>query len=113
MQNLEKLQVIIETAYENKIQLNPLDAKLDLIHAIDETIHLLNMGQVRVAEKINNQWQVNEWLKKAILLYFRVHENTIISGEFTQFYDKVPLKYKNYKDKSYTKRSTNILSPSI
>ena len=61
--------------------------------ALDACLELLDRGRVRVAEKKNGQWVVNEWLKKAVLLYFRIHDNAVIDAGYTRFFDKVPLKY--------------------
>src|SRR6202041_2525920 len=61
--------------------------------AIGASIGLLDSGQARVAEKVDGKWVVNEWLKKAVLLYFRSNENMVMEAGYTRFYDKVPLKY--------------------
>ena len=62
---------------------------------------------------MNGQWQTNEWLKKAILLFFRTHENHIIPGGYTQFYDKVPLKYQEVSDESLRDSGTRIVPHAI
>ena len=64
-----------------------------LRHAIEESIELLDSGQARVAEKKDGEWVVNQWLKKAVLLYFRTHDNAVMDAGYTRFFDKVPLKY--------------------
>lgn len=90
---MKKLRDIIEPAFEDRAKFTPENTPNDIMQAIDETIHLLDQGKLRVAEKINGKWQTHEWTKKAILLYFRTHDNEIMPAGFTQFYDKVPLKY--------------------
>jgi 2,3,4,5-tetrahydropyridine-2-carboxylate N-succinyltransferase len=89
----EKLQALINTAFEQRAQLTPRNVSPTLGAAIRESIELLDTGQARVAEPKDGQWTVNEWLKKAVLLYFRTHDNAVVDGGYTRFYDKVPLKY--------------------
>jgi len=60
--------------------------------AVEEALALLDAGQARVAEKKDGRWVVNEWLKKAVLLSFRLEDNVVMEGGFTRFYDKVPPK---------------------
>ena len=77
--NLESFEKIINEAWENKNQINKNSDK-NILDAISETINLLDSGKLRVAEKKNNKWLVNQWAKKAILLSFRVNEMETISG---------------------------------
>lgn len=93
---MQNLIPIIEAAFENKKNLSPKTVDKTTRDAILQTIDLLDTGKIRVAEKINNQWQVNEWVKKAVLLYFAIENCTALPTQVTQFYDKVPLKYANY-----------------
>ena len=88
-----KLRAIIEGAFEHRQAINPANVDSALSAAIDETINLLDRGEQRVAERTGGSWHVNEWLKKAVLLYFRTHDNQVIDAGYTRFYDKVPLKY--------------------
>ena len=93
MHDIAQLQSIIDSAFEERAKLNPQQHSRELAIALDTCLELLDSGRVRVAEKKHGQWVVNEWLKKAVLLYFRIHENVVIEGGFTRFFDKVPLKY--------------------
>ncbi|MDP6440432.1 MAG: 2,3,4,5-tetrahydropyridine-2,6-dicarboxylate N-succinyltransferase, partial [Pelagibacteraceae bacterium] len=79
--NLEPFKKIINEAWENKNQINKNSDK-NILDAISETINLLDSGKLRVAEKKNNEWLVNQWAKKAILLSFRVNEMETISGPY-------------------------------
>jgi 2,3,4,5-tetrahydropyridine-2,6-dicarboxylate N-succinyltransferase len=83
----------IEEAFERRTELNPGNVPGELTSALDECLGLLDAGTLRVAEPHAGGWQVNEWLKKAVLLSFRVRDNQVVDGGFTRFYDKVPLKY--------------------
>ncbi|MHB1872729.1 MAG: 2,3,4,5-tetrahydropyridine-2,6-dicarboxylate N-succinyltransferase [Steroidobacteraceae bacterium] len=87
------LQSAIEAAFETRATLGPGNVPATLAAQLEECIGLLDAGRVRVAEPRGDGWFVNEWLKKAVLLYFRTRENALIEAGFTRFYDKVPLKY--------------------
>jgi len=89
------LQQIIDTAWEQRQTLAPSRVPTEIADAIEHCITLLDRGELRVAEKRTDGWVVNEWLKKAVLLYFRTHDNAVIDAGYTRFYDKVPLKYAN------------------
>ena len=91
--DVQTLRAIIDTAFEQRAQITPKSVTADVNAAIDESIALLDSGKARVAEKVDGKWVVNEWLKKAVLLYFRTHDNVVMDAGFTRFYDKVPLKY--------------------
>ena len=93
MTDLTTLAATIDEAFERRAELNPKNAPPEVRHAIEECIELLDSGSARVAEKKDGQWIVNAWLKKAVLLYFRAHDNAVIDAGYTRFFDKVPLKY--------------------
>src|SRR6267154_883488 len=93
MADTEKLRPLIDAAFERRAELTPRSLPPDLAAAIDDCIELLDSGAARVAEPKDGRWVVNEWLKKAVLLYFRSHDNVVMDAGFTRFYDKVPLKY--------------------
>ena len=88
-----QLQQLIESAFEDRARLTPSNMSDDLDEAIAESLALLDSGAVRVAEPKDGGWSLNEWLKKAVLLSFRTRDNELIKGGYTNFYDKVPLKY--------------------
>jgi 2,3,4,5-tetrahydropyridine-2-carboxylate N-succinyltransferase len=89
----ETLRPIIEAAFEHRQTIYPGNVEPSLAAAIEQCIGALDRGEVRVAEKTDGRWQVNEWLKKAVLLYFRTQDNRLIEAGYTRFFDKVPLKY--------------------
>ncbi len=90
-----ELRATVEAAFERRADLTPGNLTPTLAAALEECLKLLDSGQARVAEPRDGGWVVNEWLKKAVLLYFRTHDNRAIDGGFTRFFDKVPLKYAN------------------
>ena len=93
MTDLTKLRDVIDGAFERRAELNPHNLPEELDAALEECLTLLDRGEARVAEPRAGDWVVNEWLKKAVLLSFRVRDNRVMDAGFTRFYDKVPLKY--------------------
>jgi len=91
---MQNIQEVIESAYEKRTELTVHNAPASLKEAVHEVIDLLDQGKLRVAEKINNQWQTHQWIKKAVLLYFRLNDNQAINGGFTYYFDKIPLKFQ-------------------
>ena len=88
MSEVNKAKEIIESAWENIGQLSPSDK--DVIEAVNLAILKLDNGELRIAEKKDsNEWHVNQWLKKAVLISFRINENSILRGPYTSWYDKV------------------------
>jgi 2,3,4,5-tetrahydropyridine-2-carboxylate N-succinyltransferase len=79
--------------------------------AVDASLDLLDRGTARVAEKRDGRWQVNEWLKKAVLLSFRIYDNQVVNGASTRYYDKVPLKFASYDDARFRAEGVRIVPP--
>jgi 2,3,4,5-tetrahydropyridine-2-carboxylate N-succinyltransferase len=93
MTDVNQLRGIVEAAWERRAALTPKNLPGELDAALEECLALLDAGKARVAEPAGDGWVVNQWLKKAVLLYFRVHDNRVMDAGYTRFYDKVPLKY--------------------
>ena len=93
MSDLGRLKAVIDAAYERRAELSPQHLPRELGAVLEESIELLDSGQLRVAEPHAGGWVVNEWLKKAVLLTFRTRDNRVLDAGYTRFYDKVPLKY--------------------
>lgn len=106
---MNSLQALIEQAFENRQTLSVNNASSDLINAINEVLFGLDNGQFRVAEKIDREWIVHQWLKKAVLLSFKIFPNQIIDSGFCQFYDKVPLKYTDYTNDQFQQSGVRIV----
>ena len=98
--NLDNFEKIINEAFKNK---EKIDANSDksITDVIKETIELTDQGKVRVAEKKNGSWVVNQWIKKAILLSFKINKMKILRGPYTSWYDKVPGKSVNWKEEDW------------
>lgn len=111
--DMQKLENLINEAFENRNALSPQTAPDDIKQALAEAVNLLDTGKVRVAEKKEGQWQVNQWLKKAVLLYFRVHDSQVIPGGFTNYFDKVPVKFRPEDSQSMAAAGIRIVPPSV
>ncbi|TAL66396.1 MAG: 2,3,4,5-tetrahydropyridine-2,6-dicarboxylate N-succinyltransferase [Legionella sp.] len=103
------LQSLIETAFEQRQTLTLDQASPELKGAIDEVLSCLDSGQYRVAEKINDEWVVHQWIKKAVLLSFKLYPNQVIDSGFCQFYDKVPLKYQGYTPEQFQQAGVRVV----
>jgi len=91
--DLKNLQSAIDAAFEFRAEITPKNIPSGLEGVLEKCIALLDSGSVRVAEQKDGIWVVNEWLKKAVLLYFRTRDNAVMDAGFARFYDKVPLKF--------------------
>jgi len=107
---MQQLQTLIESAFENRAHITPKTAPNDLKRAIDEVISQLDAGKARIAEKIDGQWQVHQWLKKAVLLYFRLHDNEPMQSGVMHYFDKVPLKFQ---DENIHELGVRIVPPAV
>ena len=92
---MSDLERIINDAFEERDNIN-VNTVGDIRNAVDETLNKLDSGSLRVCEKINNEWQVNQWIKKAILLSFRLNDNEIIKASHATWFDKVESKTANW-----------------
>lgn len=93
---MSDLQQIIEQAFEERANITPSTVSPEVKQAVLDALEALNNGSARVAEKIAGEWVVHQWLKKAVLLSFRIYDNAVIDGAESTFFDKVPLKYDGY-----------------
>jgi 2,3,4,5-tetrahydropyridine-2,6-dicarboxylate N-succinyltransferase len=96
------LEPLIDAAFERRVDISPTSADDALLKALDQVISGLNDGRLRVAEKRDGAWVTNQWIKKAVLLYFRTHDNAVMpaSGDYAWF-DKVPLRFSGYSDAQF------------
>ena len=106
--NINSFEKIINEAWDDKSKANPKSSK-KLLNAISKTIDSLDSGKIRVAEKKNNEWIVNQWIKKAILLSFRVNKMKTSKGPYAVWYDKVEGKTKNWNEKRFIKEGFRMV----
>ena len=99
---VNELEKIINDAFEDKQNISDSSDK-KILDAINETINLTDKGSIRVAEKKDGKWSVNQWVKKAILLSFRINKMTMSKGPYTTWYDKVPGKSVSWNEADWKK----------
>ena len=110
---MSNIQDIIEGAFEDRAKLTPSSASNEIKVAVVDAINQLDSGKARVAEKSDGEWVVNEWLKKAVLLSFRIEENSLMPGGATQYFDKVPPKFANQSENELAKMSVRVVPPAM
>jgi 2,3,4,5-tetrahydropyridine-2-carboxylate N-succinyltransferase len=102
---MNPLEQFIDSAWEQRAEFTPKNAPADVREAVSSVIAQLDSGTLRVANKVEGtagEWAVNQWVKKAVLLSFRLEENAVMSaGDYTQFYDKVPSKFAGYSEQDF------------
>ncbi len=105
------LQEIISSAWVERAGLTPASASAELRDAVEQCLDELETGQQRVAEPRGDGWQVNEWLKKAVLLYFRINENVVTGGNASHFFDKVPLRWSEPGGGDISRTGARVVPP--
>jgi 2,3,4,5-tetrahydropyridine-2,6-dicarboxylate N-succinyltransferase len=108
---MNKLQQVIDHAFDTREQYTKDTASSEITQAVATVMAMLDSGEVRVAEKISGEWVVHQWLKKAVLLFFKLHDNIIIDGQETKYYDKVPLKFTNYTSAMFEEQGMRVVPP--
>ncbi len=106
---MSELQTIIEQAFEERMNITPASVSSEVKQAVLDALAALNDGSARVAEKIAGEWVVHQWLKKAVLLSFRIWDNEVIDGAESKFFDKVPMKYSNYSHADFVADAVRIV----
>jgi len=107
------LASIIDAAFDERMKFTPGNAPADVSAAVDQALGLLDSGAARVAEKRDGRWVVNEWLKKAVLLSFRLNDNQTVEAGYTRFYDKVALKYSGYDAARFREDGVRVVPPAV
>jgi len=105
----DALRQTIETAFEQRAELDLANPAAELRDAIHTSIEMLDSGEARVAEPTDNGWQVNEWLKKAVLLSFATESNEIIEAGHTNYFDKVPLKFADWSPQQFAESGIRVV----
>jgi 2,3,4,5-tetrahydropyridine-2-carboxylate N-succinyltransferase len=110
---MSQLEKIINDAFENRADISPTSVSAEVRSAVEEAINLLDSGQARVAEKTSGEWVTNQWLKKAVLLSFRINENKLMDGGNTRYYDKVDSKFANYSEEEFAKAGVRVVPNAV
>jgi 2,3,4,5-tetrahydropyridine-2-carboxylate N-succinyltransferase len=107
------LQTLIEDAFEHRADITPTTVAGDVRAAVLSVLDELDRGSLRVAEKINGEWHTHQWLKKAVLLSFRIRDNERMDGGCTQYFDKVPSKFERYEDRDFREGGFRVVPNAI
>jgi 2,3,4,5-tetrahydropyridine-2,6-dicarboxylate N-succinyltransferase len=112
-------QSIIEQAWESRADFNPQSHPAGVKATVDAVIADLNAGRIRVAEKINGEWFTHQWIKKAVLLSFRLEDNQLVrtprhgDAPYLRFYDKVPTKFESYTEADFLAGGFRVVPPAV
>lgn len=108
---MQQLQNVIESAFERRAEMTPANVDTVTREAVNQVIGLLDNSTLRVAEKRDGQWVTHQWLKKAVLLSFRINDNKVMEGAETRYYDKVPMKFAGYDEARFQKEGFRVVPP--
>jgi 2,3,4,5-tetrahydropyridine-2-carboxylate N-succinyltransferase len=111
--NHTHLAQLINDAWENRAEINAQSATASLRDAVQTVLNGLDAGELRVAEKIDNQWQVHQWIKKAVLLSFRLSDNKPVKSGDLQFFDKVPTKFEGLSQSELNTMGVRVVPPAV
>ena len=110
----QQLQTIIDTAWENRTQYSPSSAPKELSDAVEHVIAELNSGRLRVATReAVGQWTTHQWIKKAVLLSFRLKDNAVVKAGDLGFYDKVQTKFSNMDEAQMKASGVRVVPPAV
>ena len=104
---------IIEEAWENRASLGPANAPKNLRDAVEEVIAGLDSGKLRVAEKNGGKWVTHQWIKKAVLLSFRLEDNRVLEGGATRYFDKVSSKFLSFNEEKFKNSGIRVVPPAM
>ncbi len=110
---MQELQKIIEDAWEQRAGLSPGVAPARIGEAVAHALEELDSGRLRVAEKKDGDWVVHQWLKKAVLLSFRLENNAAVDGGYTQYYDKVASKFAKWDTHHFEQAGFRVVPPAV
>ncbi|MDC0423120.1 2,3,4,5-tetrahydropyridine-2,6-dicarboxylate N-succinyltransferase [Methylophilaceae bacterium] len=112
---MTSLQIIIEEAFENRSEISPSNVDKKIKDAIEEVLDGLNNGKLRVASRIDDsqEWETHQWLKKAVLLSFRVEDNFVMPSRYTNFFDKVESKFNNFSEEDFKNGGYRVVPNAI
>ena len=107
------VQAVVDSAWENRATLSPASADPTIRAAVAEVLAALDAGRMRVAEKLGGQWVTHQWLKKAVLLSFRLQNNVVMPAGPTQYYDKVASKFATTTPEQFATGGFRVVPPAV
>ena len=108
---MNELKTIIEEAFDRRADITPRNVDANLKESIAQVLNMLDGGKLRVAEKIAGDWVTHQWIKKAVLLSFRIEDNSFIKGGFSNYFDKVPSKFADYSSRDFRDGGFRVVPP--
>jgi 2,3,4,5-tetrahydropyridine-2,6-dicarboxylate N-succinyltransferase len=108
---MSDIRPVIEAAFERRAEITAAAAPREVKEAVEQVLDDLDAGRVRVAEKHGAEWSVNQWVKKAVLLSFRLRDNGIMQGGYTHYFDKVDSKFANYTQGDFAAGGYRVVPP--
>ena len=121
----DELKIIIDAAWEERANLNPSTGNNEQRDAVSRTLAQLDAGRIRVAEKMGTEWVTHQWIKKAVLLSFRLNDNQVMSDALQPeaksrgvqnvgvYYDKVPTKFASYTEAAFKAGGFRVVPPAV
>lgn len=110
----QQLQQLLDQAWEDRANISSKSAPAEVREAVAHVLEQLDAGALRVAQKVDGSWTVNQWIKKAVLLSFRLQDNVVMpAGGGLQFYDKVPTKFADYTEEDFIKGGFRVVPPAV
>ena len=110
---MSTLQNVIERAWEHRADLGPTRADAELRDAVEQALAGLDAGTLRVAEPRDGRWVVNQWLKQAVLLSFRLNDNRVVDAGYTKYFDKVPQKFASYDAEQFKRGGARVVPDAV
>ncbi|MEX0958483.1 MAG: 2,3,4,5-tetrahydropyridine-2,6-dicarboxylate N-succinyltransferase [Burkholderiales bacterium] len=105
------LKGVLEQAFERRTEISPRSASPEVREAVAETIAQLDKGKLRVSEKQGGEWITHQWVKMAVLLSFRLHDNAVVRDGYTNYFDKVPSKFADYGNADFQAGGFRVVPP--
>jgi 2,3,4,5-tetrahydropyridine-2-carboxylate N-succinyltransferase len=112
---MSNLQDTIEQGFENRSEINPSNAPQEIVDAVSEVLNKLNSGELRVASRIGDSqdWETHQWIKKAVLLSFRLKDNEMMPGGSTNYFDKVDSKFRHFTEQDFKNGGYRVVPNAI
>ncbi len=111
--NWEEYKAVVEAAWERRAELGATEADAPLRAQVDGVLDALESGQVRIAEPVDGAWRVNDWLKKAVLLSFRLNDSTVMDGAPAPYWDKVPLRFSGSDEAAFRRVGARVVPGAV
>ena len=107
------LESLINDAFERRAEMSTSTVSADVAAAIEHVVSDLDAGRLRVAEKVDGTWVTHQWVKKAVLLYFRTHDNHVVSDGVLRYFDKVPTKFDGWTEADFKASGVRVVPPAV